>query len=209
MKIISIPGNGHVYSSNVYLVLGEWKRIEDLNTLVDVGNDPAILDYLEKINTGLGKKKVEQVVLTHCHSDHTALLSLIRKQYNPTVYAFSPYLEGVDCVLKHGQRLRMGDREFEVIHTPGHSEDSITLFNEEDGVLFVGDSQVIVRSGGGGYEEGFVKAMKNICQRNVKEIYFGHGDPICQGAQSLLMDSLKNIRGANRKIKQVMKEAGE
>lgn len=207
MKIISIPGNGHVYSSNVYLVLGEWKRIEDLNTLVDVGNDPAIVDYLEKINTGLGKKKVEQVVLTHCHSDHTALLSLIRKRYNPTVYAFSPYLEGVDHVLEHGQRLRMGDREFEVIHTPGHSEDSISLFNEEDGVLFVGDAQVIVRSGGGGYEEGFVQAMKNICQRKVKEIYFGHGDPICQGVQGLLTDSLKNIRGANRRVKQIMKEA--
>jgi len=207
VKIISVPDSGLVYSSNVYLVLGEWKRIEDINTLVDVGSDPATLDQLEKIHTGVGKKKVEQVILTHCHYDHTILLSMIRERYNPTVYAFSPYLEGVDHVLKHGQRLRMGDREFEVIHTPGHSEDSICLFNEESGVLFVGDSPVIVRSEGGGYEEGFVQAMKNICQRKVKEIYFGHGDPICQGAQSLLTDSLKNIRGANGRFKQVMKEA--
>ncbi len=207
MKIISVPDSGLVYSSNVYLVQGEWKRIEDINTLVDVGNDPAILDQLEKMNTGLGKKKVEQVVLTHCHSDHTGLLSLIRERYNPTVFAFSPYLEGVDHVLEHGQRLRMGDREYDVIHTPGHSEDSICLFNEEDGILFVGDAQVIVRSGVGGYEEGFVQAMKNICQRNVKEIYFGHGDPICEGVQGLLTYSLKNIRAANRRTKQVMKEA--
>ena len=207
MKIIPVPDSGLVYSSNVYLVQGEWKRIEDINTLVDVGNDPAILDQLEKMNTGLGKKKVEQVVLTHCHSDHTGLLSLIRERYNPTVFAFSPYLEGVDHVLEHGQRLRMGDREYDVIHTPGHSEDSICLFNEEDGILFVGDAQVIVRSGVGGYEEGFVQAMKNICQRNVKEIYFGHGDPICEGVQGLLTYSLKNIRAANRRTKQVMKEA--
>lgn len=207
MKIIPIPDSGLVYSSNVHLVQGEWKRIEDINTLVDVGNDPAILDQLEKMNTGLGKKKVEQVVLTHCHSDHTGLLSLIRERYHPTVFAFSPYLEGVDQVLEHGQRLRMGDREYEVIHTPGHSEDSICLFNEEDGILFVGDAQVIVRSGVGGYEEGFVQAMKNICQRNVKEIYFGHGDPICEGVQGLLTYSLKNIRAANRRTKQVMKEA--
>jgi len=209
VKIISVPGIGHVYSSNVYLVLGEWKRIEDINTLVDVGSDPSILDQLEIIPTGVGKKKVEQVVLTHCHSDHTALLSLIRERYHPTVFAFSAYLEGVDHVLEHGQRLLMGDRVFEVIHTPGHSEDSISLFNEDHGILFVGDAPVIVRSGGGGHEKGFVQAMKNICQRNVKEIYFGHGDPICQGAQSLLTDSLKNIREANREFKQVMKEAGE
>jgi glyoxylase-like metal-dependent hydrolase (beta-lactamase superfamily II) len=207
VKIISVPDSGRVYSSNVYLVLGEWNRIEDINTLVDVGSDPVTLDQLDKIHTGVGKKKVEQVVITHCHSDHAALLSMIRERYKPIVYAFNPYLKGVDYVLEHGQRLRMGDREFEVIHIPGHSEDSISLFNEEDGVLFVGDSPVIVRSEGGGYEEGFVKAMKNICQRDVKEIYFGHGDPIRQGAHSLLLSSLKNIRGANRRIKQLMKEA--
>ncbi|MCX5828976.1 MAG: MBL fold metallo-hydrolase [Deltaproteobacteria bacterium] len=208
MKIISVPGNGNIYSSNVYLVQGDWKRIEDINTLVDVGNDPAILEQLEKMSTGVGKKKVEQVVLTHSHSDHSALLPMIRERYKPKVFAFSPYLEGVDHVLTHGQRLRMGDRDFEVIHTTGHSEDSISLFNEDEGVLFVGDAQVIVRSSGGEYEEDFVQAMKNICQRNVKKIYFGHGDPICQGVQRLLIDSLHNIRNANRRLKQVMKEAG-
>jgi glyoxylase-like metal-dependent hydrolase (beta-lactamase superfamily II) len=208
MKIISVPDSGSVYSSNVYLVLGEWNRIEDINTLVDVGSDPATLVHLEKMHTGVGKRKVEQVVLTHCHSDHSALLSMIRERYKPTVFAFNPYLKGVDHVLQHGQRLRMGDRDFEVIHIPGHSEDSISLFCEEDGILFVGDSPVIVRSEGGGYEEGFVKAMKNICGRNVKAIYFGHGDPILEGAHSLLLGSLKNIRNANRRFKQVMKEAG-
>ena len=195
MKIISVQGAGRIYSSNVYLVLGDWNRIEDLNTLVDVGNDPAVLDQLEEMHTGVGKKKVEQVVLTHSHSDHTALLPLIRERYNPTVFAFSPYLDGVDHVLKHGQLLRMGDREFEVIHTPGHSDDSISLFNVEDGLLFVGDTPVIIRSQGGSYEEGFVQAMQNICHRNVKKIYFGHGEPICQGVQSLLAASLANIRG--------------
>ncbi len=197
MKIISVQLDGRIYSSNVYLVLGDWNRIEDINTLVDVGSDPAILDQLEEIHTGVGKKKVEQVVLTHSHSDHTSLLPLIRERYNPTVFAFSPYLDGVDHVLKHGQRLQMGDREFEVIHTPGHSDDSISLFNVEDGVLFVGDTPVIIRSQDGSYEDGFVLAMQNICHRNVNKIYFGHDEPICQGAQGLLMASLANIRGAN------------
>jgi glyoxylase-like metal-dependent hydrolase (beta-lactamase superfamily II) len=99
----------------------------------------------------------------------------------------------------------MGDREFEVIHTPGHSDDSISLFNVEDGVLFVGDTPVIIRSQNGSYEDGFVRAMQNICDRNVKKIYFGHDEPICHGAQSLLMASLANIRGANRQLNHVMK----
>jgi glyoxylase-like metal-dependent hydrolase (beta-lactamase superfamily II) len=196
VKIIPAQLSGRIYSSNVYLVLGDWNRIVDINTLVDVGGDPAIMDQLEEMHTGVGKKKVEQVVLTHSHSDHIAMLPLIRERYNPTVFAFSPYLDGVDHVLKHGQRLQMGDREFEVIHTPGHSDDSICLFNEEDGVLFVGDTAVIIRSQSGSYEDGFVQAMQNICHRNVKTIYFGHDEPISQGAQDLLMASLENIRGA-------------
>jgi hydroxyacylglutathione hydrolase len=207
VKIISVPLSGRVYSSNAYLVLGDWNRIEDINTLVDVGSDPVILDQLEEIHTGVGKKKVDQVVLTHSHSDHIAMLPLIRERYNPTVFAFSPYLNGVDHVLKHGQRLRMGDRELEVIHTPGHSDDSISLFNEEDGVLFVGDTTIIIHSQDGSYEDGFVQAMQNICHRNVKKIYFGHDEPICQGVQSLLMASLANIIGANRRLNHVMKNA--
>lgn len=83
MKIISVQGSGRIYTSNVYLVLGDWNRIQDINTLVDVGSDPAILDQLEAMHTGVGKKKIDQVVLTHCHSDHTAMLSLIRERYHP------------------------------------------------------------------------------------------------------------------------------
>jgi glyoxylase-like metal-dependent hydrolase (beta-lactamase superfamily II) len=179
-----------------------------MNTLVDVGSDPAILDQLEGIHTGVGKKKVEQVVLTHSHSDHTALLPLIRERYNPAVFTFSPYLDGVHHLLRHGQRLRMGDREFEVIHTPGHSDDSISLFNEDDGVLFVGDTPVIVRSEEGAYEDCFIKAMEDICRRSVRKIYFGHGEMICEGAQSLLADSLRNIRATKRRLKQVILNQG-
>ena len=98
MKIIPVQGSGRIYSSNVYLVLGDWNRIEDINTLVDVGSDPAILDRLEEMHTGVGKKKVEQVVLTHSHSDHTAMLPLIRERYKPTVFCiFSLSGRGGPC----------------------------------------------------------------------------------------------------------------
>jgi hypothetical protein len=70
-------------------VPGDWNRIQDINTLVDVGSDPAILDQLEAMHTGVGK---------------------------------------------------------------------------------------------------------NICQRKVETIYFGHGEPVCQEAQGLLAASLANLK---------------
>ena len=53
-----------VYSSNVYLVLGDWSAIDDVNTLIDVGNDPAILEQISLAPTGVGKKPIEQVIFT-------------------------------------------------------------------------------------------------------------------------------------------------
>ena len=197
MRILRLRATGRIYSSNVYLITGDWKGLSDPNALVDVGADPAVLDHLEEIDTGLGKPKIERVVLTHSHSDHMALLPEVRARYQPAVYAFSPYLDGVDHVLAPGQHLRLGDRDFEVIHMPGHSIDSICLFEETEGVLFAGDSPVLVRSPDGKHEAGFVNALRDICQRDVRAIYFGHGEPVVENVRNQLLESLANVREAN------------
>ncbi len=192
MKVTDIRGKNNVYSSNVYLILGEWKKIEDVNTLIDVGNDPSIIDIIRDIPAGVGKNKVDQVILTHSHSDHTGMLPMLREAFNPRVYAFSPFLEGVDYVLSNGETLVCGDSLFEVIHTPGHTDDSISLYDKKEGVLFVGDTPVIIRSEGGTYSEEFISTIRSLCQRNIQTIYFGHGEPVFEEPHQLLMDSLKN-----------------
>jgi glyoxylase-like metal-dependent hydrolase (beta-lactamase superfamily II) len=190
MKVTALKGANNVYSSNAYIVTGDWKRIEDMNTLIDVGSDPSVIDSLQEVATGIGKSKVEQVILTHDHSDHTRILPMIRQIFNPVVYAFSPFMNGVDHVLKNGQTLRIGDREFEVIHIPGHSDDSIALYSEEDGILFLGDAPIPVRSPGGTYEPGFIHALKILCRKNIRIIYPGHGEPIREGAHAQVKSSL-------------------
>jgi len=199
MKVTVLKGANNVYSSNAYIVTGEWKRIEDLNTLIDVGSDPSIIDSLQEIATGIGKSKVEQVILTHDHSDHTRILPLIRQMFNPVVYAFSPFMDGVDHVLKNGQTLRIGDREFEVIHIPGHSDDSISLYSAEDGILFLGDAPIPVRFLGGTYEPGFVHALKILCRKNIRIIYPGHGEPIKEGAYDQVKSSLGIVLQSNKR----------
>ena len=181
------------------MILGDWKRMEDINTLIDVGNDPSIIEVISEIETGVGKKKVEQVILTHDHSDHTGILPLIIKEYNPVVYAYSPFMEGVTHTVSDGALLRIGETNFEVIHTPGHSSDSISLHNEDHEVLFVGDTPVMIRRSDSWHENDFINALKRLCQKKVKSIYFGHGDPVLSGGHSLLIESLSNIRKGARK----------
>ena len=55
-----------------------------------------------------------------------------------------------DLVVGEGDVLRLGGHSFEVLHTPGHSPGSITLYNAAEGVAFVGD--VLFRQGVGRYD---------------------------------------------------------
>ncbi|UVC15904.1 MBL fold metallo-hydrolase [Mesorhizobium onobrychidis] len=42
--------------------------------------------------------------------------------------------------LDEGDLVDLGDRQFRVLHLPGHSPDSIALFDEADGLFFAGDA---------------------------------------------------------------------
>lgn len=194
MKIQNLSSSSKMYTSNVYLISGTLNALSDVNTLIDVGRDLAIIPIINNASTGMGKKRVDQVILTHSHYDHASLLPQIREIFNPKVYAFSPFLRGVDHLLKDGEMLRLGDRMFEIIYSPGHSNDSICLYCEEDKVLFVGDMNIQILSTDGTYEEGFVKALEKISRMDVKRIYFGHGDPIFNKCNEIIHTSLENVR---------------
>ena len=193
MKIINLTRDSNIYTSNVYFLLGDWKAVDDANVLIDVGRDPSIIDKIKGLDTGVGKKRVEKVVLTHGHYDHVGLLPAIKDEFDPEVYAFHSF-DGVSHVIRDGQQLRLADRCFEVIHSPGHSSDSICLYCEQEAVLFSGDASLIITATGGSYQEGFISALKRIARKNITAIYPGHGRPITNGVKQLIYASLDNIR---------------
>ncbi len=193
MKVTLLNRNNRVYSSNAYLVQGDWNRLEDVNTLIDAGTDESILEELERSNVGVGKKKVERLILTHNHFDHTGNLSVIKKMYQPTVYAFHED-EHVDVVLKDGQVLQIGDREIEVIHVPMHSSDSICLYCREEGTLFSGDTPLRVLSAGGSYTKEFIKVIERLNNLDISVVYSGHDAPSRKGIKEMLRNTIKNVK---------------
>ena len=62
MRVYRFPKNEQIYSSNVYLIRGDFNRLSDINTLIDTGGDDSVLEKIETINTGVGKKAVEQII---------------------------------------------------------------------------------------------------------------------------------------------------
>jgi glyoxylase-like metal-dependent hydrolase (beta-lactamase superfamily II) len=193
VKIIPLIRNDLVYSANSYLVLGSWNRIEDINTVIDVGTDAHVVGTIEQSATGVGKRPVEQVILTHNHFDHMGGLPAVIERYHPRVYAFVPG-EGVDVLLKDGQLMYVGDEFCQVIHTPGHSSDSICIYCPSQKSLFSGDVPLCIRTPGSTYTQDFVDALERIARLDIRVIYSGHDAPIVAGAQEMIQMTLDNVR---------------
>jgi hydroxyacylglutathione hydrolase len=115
----------------VYLVVDE-KTKEAL--VVDSGWETGpIVKAAEALSA-----RVKFIVATHGHFDHvTTVRELAGKVGGRVVaYASSP----VECDLRvgGGDVLKLGDKTVKVLYTPGHTEDSICLYDGEN--VFTGDT---------------------------------------------------------------------
>jgi len=176
MKVINLNKNSKIYTSNAYLIMGEWNVINDMNTLIDTGSDSCIFENIQSVNTGLGKNKVDQIVLTHTHSDHAALAEEAKRTYKAKVYAFGNNLKAIDKHLDDGQRILIGDCLFEVFHITSHSYDSICLLCESEQILFSGDTTFPIVFENEKLEHENFEAVFRLSKKKVKYLYPGHGE---------------------------------
>ena len=193
MKIIPLKKNDKLYSCNSYLILGDWNRVEDVNTLIDPGIDGFVLEEIEHLSTGLGKVAVEQVILTHNHFDHAAGVMAIKERYKARILAFTES-PGVDELLPNGRFVKAGDDFLEVIHTPCHSSDSICLYAPAAKALFSGDTQLKVNQSDNGYTREYIVGLTKLAGLSIESIYSGHDVPLTQGCHVLILEALKNAR---------------
>ena len=84
---------------------------------------------------------VKYAVATHHHSDHADTLSQLAQLLDAKVVAYkdSPML--YDIPIAGNQVLEFGESKARMLHTPGHTEDSICIFDGEN--LFTGDTLLI------------------------------------------------------------------
>lgn len=102
---------------------------------------------------------VEKILLTHSHWDHIAdvaklatTLSVpvcchledadnVRRPGADGLSLFIPVVpHSPEVILADGDEVSVGEATLRVIHTPGHSPGGVCFYDEEDGLLFSGDT---------------------------------------------------------------------
>ena len=114
--------------------------------LIDPGcEDEAHHEALRRAGQA-GGRTVTAVLLTHDHPDHSDGARALAASLGVPIIGMSPRF--ADEFLTDGQVLRFGGLEARVIHTPGHSDDSICLWMPQQGTIITGDTILGARSSG-------------------------------------------------------------
>lgn len=106
--------------------------------VVDPGTEDA--GHLEAIREAASRRgwRVSGVLVTHDHNDHAPGADRLREQTGAPVYAYAPYI--ADEVVGEGDRIVIDGLTVEVLHTPGHSEDSLTFWLARERAMVTGDT---------------------------------------------------------------------
>ena len=141
-------------ATNCYIVFDN----ESKETMVV---DPAgdVDKIVEMINILGGKLKY--IFLTHCHGDHIGGVPELKKELGGKVLIHREDADGLnntnvnlteivdefpnieleaDSRLNDGDLIHLGEMEFKVIHTPGHTKGSISLYLASEKLVFTGDT---------------------------------------------------------------------
>lgn len=192
MHIQNLTENSSVYTSNAWLCSCDSQEVR-CKTLIDTGCDPHILHKLREIKKRSGRNPVDRIILTHNHYDHARLLGEIKKEYEPVIYAQSPYTTGVDKIIQGGDVIECGRYHFEIIAIPGHTTDSVCIYCPEEEILFSGDTPVVIWGTENTYEKSFVTGFELLAMKNIKTIYPGHGECMTDGIAGIIRQSLLNL----------------
>lgn len=200
------PGRFTLNGTNCYLVGRGESRV-----LIDTGEGgrQAVID---KMREALAQSRLSDVIITHRHYDHVGGLADVLASFTPAPKVHMwPLGAGGRAACKHSSReadgafrtdLPAGARVHDLTHggvvaaegatlrcyhTPGHTDDSICLFLEQEGSLFTGD--LVLGAGTAVFSDlaRYMESLQLALSLRPGRLYCGHG-PVVEDGQSKLRE---------------------
>jgi sulfur dioxygenase len=136
-----------------YLLLDEATKEA---ALIDPSEEIAQEKYLNTLEER--GASLRYIVETHTHADHVSLAPALKVATGAQVvrHALAPSKLN-DMPVQGGERITLGSTELHVLATPGHTNESISLF--VDGAVFTGDALLIGGTGRTDFQLGDSEAL--------------------------------------------------
>ena len=179
----SLDGGTWDVDNNVWIVGNEREVL-----VVDAAHDA------DAIAEAVGDRRVVAVVCTHAHDDHVNVAPALADRFGAPILlhpADAPLWEMThpdrkpDAELSDGEVLTADGMTLRVLHTPGHSPGSCSLYAPDLGTVFTGDT---LFQGGPGATGRSFSSFDSIRSRLLTlpgdtVVRTGHGDPTTIGAE--------------------------
>lgn len=123
--------------------------------------------------------RVKFIINTHTHFDHILGNEQVLAITNCQIVQHEYSIDRHDIAVKDGDRIRVGNIVIDILHTPGHSKDSICLIVDSK-IIFTGDTLFVGNCGridlpGGNVNEMYDSLLRRIIKLNDELIvYPGH-----------------------------------
>jgi len=197
---------GYDFSSNIYVLKGDYL------TIVDPGND--YTSFMALFDLDYDLKDIKKIVLTHGHRDH--VMGLFELLNYPTIMenkdieiiihekgpeGFKQMIKETNfpvTLVKGGETLDLGGSEWEVIPTPGHTMDGISLYHAPTKTAFTGDTilpygMADIDDKAGGRLDHYLFSVKKLLNRDIENILPGHGVPVVSAGRRVIEVAYEGI----------------
>ncbi|XP_060083018.1 endoribonuclease LACTB2-like [Ylistrum balloti] len=198
--------------TNTYLVGTGSKRI-----LIDTG-DPGVPDYIKNLKKALKdfQTSIQEIVITHHHVDHVGgvqdvccnllqssdlnVSKFCRPEGNKEYDIGFPYnfVDDNTVFKTDGATLR-------AIFTPGHSDDHMVLFLEEENAVFSGDTILGETTAMFNDLHTYMASLNRILQLNPSVIYPSHG-PVIPNPTEKVTNYINHRLARERQIEEQLGE---
>lgn len=197
---------GYDFSSNVYLIQGDYL------TVIDPGNDYTA--FMDLFAMGYKPTDIKKIVLTHGHMDHMGGTFELFRGYpgyqerdveivlhEAAPLQFKKMARELGCRLteiKGGETLDLSGFDLEVIHTPGHTLDGICLYHALSRTMFTGDTvlphaMADMDQGAGGRLDHYLYSIRTLLKKDIENVMPGHGGIVGRIGKRVVLDTFEGL----------------